>query len=328
MTKTLAIAISLAIIAGAIWFLPEIVTSFSNNSKTPGFTAFDETISTKGNPTDPIAFLERSLVTVGAKLQPEKEPRTYQLPRGVNAMDIGRDLRKQAREVDLELYVTNSTNLDAILRLYLNETESVTYTLSPALTKLTTSPRASNKRLRPIISVTFTNLGEIWPSTISELKVPFTVGVVPFSPMALHIAENATVQAIEVLVQHMDTPFAQELAAIPHASGFVVGKLPQSAPELPLGTLVVLDSTGVPPTGYRSLNAMGPTSDIQDTFARLQHIATNRGVSALAIPWNHTDIKSVTKWMKNLESNGFRLVLASEATRPAALRGAPFISLD
>ena len=255
---------------------------------------------------------------------------TWRLGYGIGATDFAQTLRRKAADRGIELEVVVQQSDDLSIHVY-GERDVVHEILVVSAAHRIDAPGFTpNPSERPHLALVFTGLGSTEAERIVQLPVPVTVSVHPFRPYSLAVAENAIHHWHEVLVAltdlaPSDTP-VKAANALPFASGFRIDAWPTGAefPNIPLGVLLHPVHAQLPQETPSLIPLMAQDAGrlgIETAKSRALFHAQTNGVGVLTIPYNHPNIDMILEWVLQVEEEGYRLVLVSEARRLDEFRG-------
>ena len=254
---------------------------------------------------------------------------TWRLGYGVGANDFAQTLRRQAADKGIELEVVSEQSDDVSIHVY-GERDVVHEILVVSAAHRIDAPGFTpDPTGRPHLALVFTGLGSTEGERIVQLPVPVTVSIHPFRPYSLAVAENAIHHWHEVLVdltelEPTDTPL-KAADALPFASGFRIDAWPKAnVPNMPLGVLlhpmhaqIPQDTGSLIPLIAQDAGRLG----LETAKSRALFHAQTNGVGVLTIPHDHPNIDMILEWVLQVEEEGYRLVLVSEARRLDEFRG-------
>ncbi len=255
----------------------------------------------------------------------------YRLPRGVDPDEIATRLRSFADEEKVEVYASLVDGLDVELRAYHGPRLRQQLLLVPDLPEPPEFGYGKKRLKRPMLALVVTGLGESEATHVIKANVPITVAIQPFSPFSLRNARMAASRWHEVLVDlPLDMDISEGQSAIPHASGVWVDGTPVRALD-PADVIVVpadMVSDGSMIIKHRTdesdrvLPAQhSDRRSAMETLTRARHIAARQGGAALVVDVNDPDLEAVIAWSERAETQGYRMVLATEAVRLSEVHG-------
>ena len=281
------------------------------------------------------AFLDETIPLIGGdELLARDEQNgvvrsTWRLGYGVGSTDFAQNLRRQAADRGIELEVVSNQADDLSIHVY-GERDVVHEILVVSAAHRIDAPGFTpDPSARPHLALVFTGLGTTEAERIVQLPVPVTVSIHPFQPYSLAVAETAIHHWHEVLVDLTETdPNVSPVKAanaLPFATGFRVDSWPTSEfPNLPLGVVLHPMHTPIPkeavsliPMVAQDVGRLG----LETAKSRALFQAQTNGVGILTIPHNHPNIDMILEWVLQVEDEGYRLVLVSEARRLDEFRG-------
>ena len=320
-------ALILGLMVGVTWVVPSIIGAL-NRTNSATVTVVDRPIV----PVEEVdKFLEDALQRLGAEEVLKRADNDaiirgiYQLPRGAQTAMIAQRLRGFADEANIELYASPVDGLDLEVRAYAGPELRQQLLLVPDLPTPPTLKGALRNPDRPVVSIVVTDVGEASIDRLLKTKAPITVAIKPYTPFALRTARIAASKWHEVIAHVPKNMTAQEAQrAVPLATGIWYN----GTPVAPLGThdVVVVPAEEVSgartPDGLRLVAAQ--SSDRRDSIAtlnRTRHIAARMGRSAMVIEATDPGLPDVLAWATQAHTQGYRVVLASEAARWKEVRG-------
>jgi len=315
-----------AVVAGVVWTVPAFLGTESVTSDTPPLavkaTVAPETLD---------RFMEDALQRIGAKAVLSREDDDgvirgiFQLPEGAENTMIGQRLRRFADEEDIELYASPVDGLDLEVRAYAGPSLRQQVLLVPNLPAPPTFKKSVRALDRPLLSIVITDVGDASADAILKVTVPVSVAIRPYTPFALRSARIAASSWHEVLAHVPREMTPQEAQrAVPLATGIWF----DGTPVAPLGThdVVVVPADRI--SGARTPEALrvlpAQRSDRKDslsTLNRARHIASRMGRSALVVSADDPALETILAWAEKAHSEGYRIVLASEAARSPEITG-------
>ncbi len=315
-----------AVVAGVVWTVPAFLGTDSVTSDTPPLPA-KATVA----PEALDRFMEDALQRIGAKAVLSREDDDgvirgiFQLPEGAENTMIGQRLRRFADEEDIELYASPVDGLDLEVRAYAGPSLRQQVLLVPNLPAPPTFNKSVRALDRPLLSIVVTNVGDASADAILKVTVPVSVAIRPYTPFALRSARIAASSWHEVLAHVPREMTPQEAQrAVPLATGIWF----DGTPVAPLGThdVVVVPADRI--SGARTPEALrvlpAQRSDRKDslsTLNRARHIASRMGRSALVVSADDPALETILAWAEKAHSEGYRIVLASEAARSSEITG-------
>ncbi len=274
------------------------------------------------SPDDVRAFVEQALegrTVLARAVGKEGEPLiTVEVAPNASALDEADALRRAAEGAGFEAYAVDVDGLDAEARFY----EQV---LVERVRFVPTVPRIVDvaPAMRPaLVALIVTGLGDegTIPEGIRNAPVPITVAVDAFRPGTLEAAEAAAHASHEVLVAlGSDASPTEQWAAVPYASGFLLSES-AAVPTLPDPFQVVIAPHPIAP-GPRTVVAQwgSPERDTRTALRRALWLASRTGSSALVVRADDPLLPEVLAVLG--DTRNVRPVLASEAARPAEVKG-------
>ncbi len=315
-----------AVVAGVVWTVPAFLGTDSVTSDTPPLPA-KATVA----PEALDRFMEDALQRIGAKAVLSREDDDgvirgiFQLPEGAENTMIGQRLRRFADEEDIELYASPVDGLDLEVRAYAGPSLRQQVLLVPNLPAPPTFNKSVRALDRPLLSIVVTDVGDASADAILKVTVPVSVAIRPYTPFALRSARIAASSWHEVLAHVPREMTPQEAQrAVPLATGIWF----DGTPVAPLGThdVVVVPADRI--SGARTPEALrvlpAQRSDRKDslsTLNRARHIASRMGRSALVVSADDPALETILAWAEKAHSEGYRIVLASEAARSSEITG-------
>jgi hypothetical protein len=254
--------------------------------------------------------------------------RIHRLPPRVDPADVARQLRQQGRRHELELYARAVDGYDVHLRAYAGPDLRTEVLLLADLPPDPVALPARTLRERPQLAIIISGLGEGPASDVLRCGAPLTLSVRPFTPFALPIGRAALAAAHEVIVELVDdAPAADQLAAVPWASGVLATATPPGLLNTPPFGVIVHDRLRPPPAAPGPTRPLGASTarrlGAERALIRARHRAIRDGAAAVTIPADDPALEHVLAWAQQADSDGFRLVHASEAARWEEVRGEP-----
>lgn len=317
----------LALLGLVAWVVPGLFASLSGGEATVNVAPQKPTVS----PVEVDLFLEDALKRLGTTsvLQREEEDGVirgiYQLPRDAQTEIVAQRLRGLADEAGLELYASPVDGLDLEIRAYAGATLRQQLLLVPDLPKPPNLRGAVRNPDRPMLSIVVTEVGKASIEKLLSVRAPITVAIEPYTPFALRTARIAASKWHEVLAHVPKNMTPQEAQrAVPLATGIWF----DGTPVAPLGThdVVVVPADEISgastPEAIRVLAAQrSDRRDAMATLKRTRHIAVRMGRAAMVITASDPKLDEVLAWSEKAHTQGYRVVLASEAARYEELRG-------
>jgi len=317
----------LALLGLVAWVVPGLFASLSGGEATVNVAPQKPKVS----PVEVDLFLEDALKRLGTTsvLQREEEDGVirgiYQLPRDAQTEIVAQRLRGLADEAGLELYASPVDGLDLEIRAYAGATLRQQLLLVPDLPKPPNLRGAVRNPDRPMLSIVVTEVGKASIEKLLSVRAPITVAIEPYTPFALRTARIAASKWHEVLAHVPKNMTPQEAQrAVPLATGIWF----DGTPVAPLGThdVVVVPADEISgastPEAIRVLAAQrSDRRDAMATLKRTRHIAVRMGRAAMVITASDPKLDEVLAWSEKAHTQGYRVVLASEAARYEELRG-------
>lgn len=283
------------------------------------------------SPAEVDLFLEDALKQLGTTsvIQREEEDGVvrgiHQLPRDAQTDIVAQRLRGLADEAGLELYASPVDGLDLEIRAYAGPKLRQQLLLVPDLPKPPRLRGAVRNPDRPMVAIVVTDVGKASIEKLLAVRAPITVAIEPYTPFALRTARIAASEWHEVLAHVPKNMTPQEAQrAVPLATGIWF----DGTPVAPLGThdVVVVPADEVSgastPDAIRVLAAQrSDRRDAMATLNRARHIAVRMGRSAMVITASDPKLDEVLAWSEQAHTQGYRVVMASEAARYEELRG-------
>jgi hypothetical protein len=322
-------AISLAL---GVWALPLLVRSLRGPSAT--------SLVSSGPARDEVdQFVDAAIKSFGGLIVAEQEDeelvtRVVKLPAGISAVALGEVLRRDAAAAGVEVYTSVVDGLDLDVRVYAGATLRHQLVLSPTIPSDPIAPVAENRRTRPRIALVVAGVGATDASIAIRSRVPLTLAIRPFEPQSLRAAHAAAMAGLEVIVDLSATASAPaaprgataaDMRAARDAVPFNSGLLADQAP--PAGVLGDLDVL-VMPAGApgdappRSLFALhSQRRGAGELLLRARTMAIEGGHAALVVDIADPGLAGVLQWASSADASGYRLVFATEASRPEDTRG-------
>jgi hypothetical protein len=286
------------------------------------------------------AFLAAALPKVGVtELMGQDEHdgtvrSSYRTPPGADPMDTARRLRSLAEAEAIELYVSPDDGLDAQIRAYAGARLRHRIVLYPTLPETPPVALPRSFRRRPFVALVVAGLGPSAARSVVEADVPLTLAIRPYTPFALRTAEDASAKWQEVLVHlsapsHGDTAeptgLTRSIAAVPHATGVLVDGPPGPRLADADADLVVYPARFSPDRAPADLVLVpaqrSGRAGALETLARTCHLAVRDGVATMVVDAGDPELPAVLDWASRAPSQGYRMVLASEAVRATEIRG-------
>lgn len=315
-----------AVVAGVVWTVPAFLGTESVTSDTPPLP-----VKATVAPEALDRFMEDALQRIGAKAVLSREDDDgvirgiFQLPEGAENTMVGQRLRRFADEEDIELYASPVDGLDLEVRAYAGPSLRQQVLLVPNLPAPPTFNKSVRSLDRPLLSIVVTDVGDASADAILKVTVPVSVAIRPYTPFALRSARIAASSWHEVLAHVPREMTPQEAQrAVPLATGIWF----DGTPVAPLGThdVVVVPADRI--SGARTPEALrvlpAQRSDRKDslsTLNRARHIASRMGRSALVVSADDPALETILAWAEKAHSEGYRIVLASEAARSSEITG-------
>lgn len=284
-------------------------------------------------------FVDASIAGFGGVVVAEQRDgdlvtRVVKLPAGVSAVALGDGLRRDAAAAGVEVYTSPVDGLDLDVRVYAGATLRHQLVLSPTIPSDPIAPIADNRRTRPRIALVVAGVGATDASVAIRSRVPLTLAVRPFEPQSLRAAQAAAMAGLEVIVDlsaaaapppGAGTHAAQDMRAareaVPYNSGILANQAPPAGVLGSLDVLVIPSGTpGELPS--RSLYALqSHRRGASELLLRARTLAIEDGQAALVVDINDPGLAAVLQWASSADSSGYRLVFATEASRPDEARG-------
>jgi hypothetical protein len=310
-----------------IWIMPELVQPLLGPSPTTRRSA-QETHSID----DVDRSVQEWLRRVGAVEVLNRESdgvirAIYRTPRGADNQQIVQAIRGYADEAEMEVYLRIVDGIDVELRAYRGPVLRQQLLLIPDLPSPPSYTKSVKDPSRPLISIIVIGLGESKASNIINQPVPITIAIKPFTPFALRIARLAASSWHEVIVDLPPEMTAAEAQhAIPNASGLWVDGT--SVKPLRPEDVVVLPAermgrrrAGTKDTIRRLPVQQRERRTAMETLQRVRHIAARAGVGALVLEADDPELSKVLAWAAQAHRQGYRMVLATEASRASEVQG-------
>jgi hypothetical protein len=155
--------------------------------------------------------------------------------------------------------------------------------------------------------------------------MPLTIGICPFQPFSLRIAETAAQNYHEVL-SDLRCDYSDEhsgLLAVPYTSGSIHNQAQPPHSDLPQAVQVKPADGSSPPSDNKMhvTAQFAPHRSAMDSLARALSISRELGIGAILINSDDPELDSVLAWSTGASSLGYRLVFASELGRFEMLIG-------
>jgi hypothetical protein len=277
---------------------------------------------TPRSPEDVRTFVEQALEgrTVLARAPGKQgEPVvTVEVPPNASAMADAEALRKAAERDGFEAYAVDVDGLDAETRFY-QQALVARVRFVPTVPRTIDVPPA----MRPaLVALIVTGLGDAatLPKALQGPPVPVTVAIDAFRAGTLELSEAAAHGSHEILVALApDSPAASQGKAVPYASGFLLSE-DAAVPPLADPFQVVIAPHPLAP-GPRTVVAQwgSPERDTRTALRRALWLASRTGSAALVVRADDPLLLEVMALLA--DSPHVRPVLASEASRPAEVKG-------
>ncbi len=274
------------------------------------------------SPAEIRAFVDRELEgrTVLSRAQgSQDEPVvTVEVPPSASALSEAETLKKAAERAGFEAYAVDIDGLDAEARFY-QQAVVARVRFVPTVPRTIDVPPA----MRPaLVALIVTGIGEstTLPKVLERAPVPLTVAIDAFLPGTLETAEAAAHASHEILVAlSPDASAASQGKAVPYASGFVLSE-GAAVPPLADAFQVVLAPHPLAP-GPRTVVAQwgSPERDTRLALRRALWLASRTGSAALVVRADDPVLPEVMALLA--DTPHVRAVLASEAARPAEVKG-------
>jgi hypothetical protein len=268
------------------------------------------------------AFVDEALEgrTVLARAQgKQSEPVvTVEVPPSASAIAEAEALEKSAERAGFEAYAVDVDGLDAETRFY-QQALVASVRFVPTVPRTIEVPAA----MRPaLVALIVTGIGEAGtlPKPLRRPPIPLTVAIDAFLPGTLEAAEAAAHASHEILVAVAPDPSATSQGkAVPYASGFLLSE-GASVPPLADPFQVVIAPHPLAP-GPRTVVAQwgNPERDTRIALRRALWLASRTGSAALVVRADDPLLPEVLALLA--DTPHVRAVLASEAARPAEVKG-------
>jgi hypothetical protein len=268
------------------------------------------------------AFVDQTLEgrTVLARTEgKQSEPVvTVEVPPNASAIAEAEALEKAAERAGFEAYAVDVDGLDAETRFY-QQTLVASVRFVPTVPRTIDVPPA----MRPaLVALIVTGIGETaaLPKALRRAPIPLTVAVDAFLPGTLEAAEAAAHASHEILVALApDSSAASQGKAVPYASGFLLSE-DVAVPPLADPFQVVIAPHPLAP-GPRTVVAQwgSPERDTRVALRRALWLASRTGSAALVVRVDDPLLPEVLAMLA--DTPHVRAVLASEAARPAEVKG-------
>jgi hypothetical protein len=226
---------------------------------------------------------------------------------------------------DIECYLSVLDGFDAAIRIYAGPTLTHHIMFSPRTPLITEGAPNSNLREQPQLAIIIANLGNRDLNVVTRHPLPLSIGICPYQPFSLRIAEDAAQHFHEVLSDLRCTYNLKDssILAIPYSSGSI-NTTPQT-PNILLPRAVQIhpsDGSNPPSNNEMRISAQyAPHRSAMGSLARALKLSKELGIGALLINADDPELETVLEWSYSASSLGYRLVFASELGRFKSLIG-------
>lgn len=228
-------------------------------------------------------------------------------------------------EEGIESYLSILDGFDAGIRIYAGATLTHHVLFSPPTPKIEKGFPKRKLREQPQIAIIIGQLGKRDLNQVTEHPLPLSIGVCPFQPFSMRIAEKSAQHYHEIL-SDLRCDYSDDhsgVMAIPYLSGVIHNQSPVHHLDLPNPIYIKpADGSSPPSDNQMHIHAQyAPHRSAMDSLARALSISRKEGVGALLLNADDPELESVLTWSKGAASLGYRLVLASELGRYKNLIG-------
>lgn len=290
-------------------------------------------VAEQRDPASVHAYLDAALNAEGlqrrssTELAGGRQSEVWQAPPGTEMEDLMVRLSERAREAGVEQHGQVRDELDAQLRTWAGSIAVDEVLILPSLPPDSPPPAAPNRRIRPLLAIVIAGLGDVASAELVSTPVPLTIAVRPMKPASLRVARDAALAWQEVLadLRGSELAAAEARAALPFCTGLLLDETSTG----PLDGLE-MDTVLVAPGGAAKVRGpallvqgawLARDRGVEDLLARLSHLLARRGHSTLVIEHDAPALPELLRWAQEVGASRYRLVQASEISRPIELIG-------
>jgi hypothetical protein len=242
-----------------------------------------------------------------------------------NPIKTAKLLKSMLDEDDVETYLSVLDGFDAAIRIYAGAHLTHHLLFSPPPPLIETGYPERPLRERPQLAIIIGLLGERDLNSVTQHSMPLSIGICPFQPFSMRLAEASAQNYHEVLsdLRCDDSTEHSGLLAIPYTSGSIYSQVQLPHSGIPKAVQVKpADGSSPPSDNNMHVTAQfAPHRSAMDSLARALSLSRELGIGALLINADDPELDSVLAWSTGASKLGYRLVFASELGRFQTLVG-------